>query len=72
MRVIADSCGLLSEDYETEKVIEDIEKIYTGFLEIVVDDELIEQFYDDEEVYFDELFQKEHKVKLYPNQFVCL
>ena len=64
MRVIADSCGLLSEDYETEKVIEDIEKIYTGFLEIVVDDELIEQFYDDEEVYFDELFQKERKMKM--------
>ncbi len=72
MRVIADSCGLLSEDYETLKVVEDVDKIYTGFLEIVVDDELIEQFYDDEEVYFDELFQKEHKIKLYPNQFIIL
>ena len=72
MRVIANACGLLSEGYETEKVIEDAEKIYTGFLEVVVDDELIEQFYDDEEVYFDELFQKEKKVKLYPNQFLIL
>ena len=72
MRVIADACGLISEDYETVKVVEDVDKIYTGFLEIVVDDELIEQFYADEEVFFDELFQQEKKVKLYPNQFLIL
>ena len=72
MRVIADACGLISEDYETIKVVEDVDKIYTGFLEIVVDDELIEQFYADEEVFFDELFQKEKKVKLYPNQFLIM
>ena len=64
MRVIADACDLISEDYETTKVVEDVDKIYTGFLEIVVDDELIEQFYDDEEVFFDELFQEEKKIKL--------
>ena len=61
MRVVANACGLLSEDYQTEQVVEDVEKIYTGFLEVVVDDELIEQFYNDEEVYFDELFQQEKK-----------
>tara|TARA_R100000152_G_C6777569_1_gene207520 strand:+ start:1068 stop:2405 length:1338 start_codon:yes stop_codon:yes gene_type:complete len=72
MRVIADACGLISEDYETLKVVEDVNKIYTGFLEIVVDDELIEQFYADEEVFFDELFQQERKIKLYPNQFLIL
>jgi len=72
MRVIADACGLISEDYETLKVVEDVNKIYTGFLEIVVDDELIEQFYNDEEVFFDELFQQERKIKLYPNQFLIL
>jgi len=72
MRVIADAIGLLSEDYETERIIEDAEKIYTGFLEMVVDDELIEQFYADEPIHFDELFQKERKIKLYPNQFLIL
>ena len=72
MRVIADAIGLLSEDYETEKIIENAEKIYTGFIEMVVDDELIEQFYDDEEVYFDEIFQQERRIKLYPNQFLIL
>jgi PhoH-like ATPase len=72
MRVIADACGLLSECYENEKVIENAEKIYAGFIEMVVDDELIEQFYNDEEVFFDELFQQERKIKLHPNQFLIL
>jgi PhoH-like ATPase len=72
MRVIADACGLISEEYETLKVVEDVDKIYAGFLEIVVDDELIEQFYADEEVFFDELSQKERKIKLHPNQFLIL
>ena len=31
MRVIADAIGLLSEDYETEKIIENAEKIYTVY-----------------------------------------
>lgn len=72
MRVIADACGLISECYETEKVIENAEKIYTGFIEMVVDDELIEQFYNEEEIYFDKLFQKERRISLYPNQFIIL
>ena len=72
MRVIADAIGLLSEDYETERIIEDAEKIYTGFIEMVVDDELIEQFYADEPIHFDEIFQQERKIKLYPNQFLIL
>ena len=72
MRVIADACGLISEEYETLKVVEDIDKIYSGFQEMIVDDELIEQFYSDEEVFFDDLFQEEKKVKLYPNQFLIL
>lgn len=72
MRVIADAIGLISEDYETGKVVDDADKIYTGFQEMSIDDELIERYYSDEEMYFDELFQEEHKVKLYPNQFLIL
>jgi PhoH-like ATPase len=72
MRVIANACGLISEDYEILKVVEDVDKIYTGFVEIVVDDELIEQFYNDERVFFDKLFQQERKIKLHPNQFIIL
>ena len=69
MRVIADSLGLISEDYETNSVIEDKDKVYEGFAEILVDDEFIEQFYCGEEKFLDETMTKE---KLYPNQFLLL
>ena len=72
MRVIADSIGLVAEDYETGNVVDDAEKIYTGFQELSIDDEIVDRFYSDEEIYFDDLFQQEHKVKLYPNQFLIL
>ncbi len=45
MRVIADSLGLLAEDYETNSVIENKDKVYEGYTEILVDDEFIERFY---------------------------
>ena len=69
MRVIADSLGLISEDYETNSVIEDKDKVYEGFAEILVDDEFIERFYDHEEMVLEESMVKE---KLYPNQFLLL
>ena len=43
MRVIANSLGLESEDYITSQVVENAEKLYSGFETLVVDDELIEQ-----------------------------
>ena len=69
MRVIADSLGLISEDYETNSVIEDKDKVYEGFAEVLVDDEFIERFYDHEEMVLEESMVKE---KLYPNQFLLL
>ena len=72
MRVIADSIGLIAEEYETGNVVEDAEKIYTGFQELSIDDEIIDRYYTEEDIYFDDLFQQEHKVKLYPNQFLIL
>jgi len=68
MRVIANSIGLGSEDYVTEKVIEDADKLYDGFREILVDDQIIDQFYADEEIILDE----DVGIKLYPNQFLML
>lgn len=68
MRVIANSIGLESEDYETTKVIEDADKLYDGFTEILVDDQIIEHFYAGEEITLDE----EQGVHLHPNQFLML
>jgi PhoH-like ATPase len=69
MRVIADSLGLITEDYETNSVIEDKDKVYEGYAEILVDEEFIDQFYAGEDKFLDETMIKE---KLYPHQFLLL
>ena len=72
MRVIANSIGLFSEDFEPKSIVEDSEKLYSGFAELVVDDQLIEQFYDGEEIIIPSDLARSQGVKLYPHQFVML
>ena len=72
MRVIADSLGLISEDYETNSIVEDKDKVYDGYAELVVDDEFIEQFYAGEEKFLEEELVAKQKVALHPNQFIML
>jgi len=72
MRVIADSLGLISEDYETNSIVEDKDKVYDGYAELVVDDEFIEQFYAGEEKFLEEELVAKQKVVLHPNQFIML
>ena len=71
-RVVSDSVGIPAEDYVTSQVVEDTDKIFTGLSEIVVDDELIDQYYAGEEIIFDREYQIENKVHFYPNQFVMM
>jgi PhoH-like ATPase len=68
MRVIADSIGLTAQNYITEQVVDDRNKLYSGYAEIVVDDQMIDQFYNDEPIYLDEGL----KIKLYKHQFIML
>ncbi len=67
MRVKCDSLDLLCEDYNAEQVVEDISGLYTGTVEHLVDDQIIDKVYNDEEVYLDE-----DEIKLGSNQFVML
>jgi len=71
-RVISDSVGVPAEDYVTSQVVTDADKIFMGLTELVVDDELVEQFYAEEKIVFDKPFQRERKIRLYPNQFIML
>ena len=72
MRVIADSLGLIAEDYVTEQVADAADKIYSGFASLLVDDELIDQFYSGEQVTIPPEIPRQQKLSLWPNQFLML
>lgn len=67
MRVICDSIGMESQDMNTEKVVESSSNLYTGFADVIVDDEFIDRFYENEN-----LVLPEQKEKLYSNQYLML
>jgi len=68
MRVICDSLGLLSEDYTENQIIKKDSDLYSGFSEILVDDQTIDHFYDNESIYLD----KEEFSGLCTNQFLMM
>lgn len=65
MRVKCDALGLECEDYVVEQVIKDTEELYSGFTSVLVDDVVIDKFYNKESVYLNE-------DNLLVNQFVML
>ena len=67
MRVKCDSLGLLTEDYQSNQVVKDTSHIYTGFIEHLVDEPLLDRFYDGEDI-----FIEEDELTLMPNQFILL
>jgi PhoH-like ATPase len=67
MRVKCDSLNILCEDYNAEQVVEDISGLYTGTVEHLVDDQIIDSVYNDEDIYLDE-----EEIKVGNNQFVML
>ena len=67
MRVKCDAVGLQCEDYQGNEVVKDPDAVYTGFVDHLVDDQFIDQFYSGEDVYVEE-----EKVALEPNQFLML
>ena len=70
MRVISDSVGLRCSDYKVvDQVVEDREKLYTGFVEYLVDEEIVDRFYEGDEIFLD---QEEKKVNFNANQYIML
>lgn len=67
MRVKCDALGLMTEDYQAEQVVENSDGLYTGRTEILVDEQEVDRFYNDESVWINEA-----DYTLYPNQFVML
>ena len=69
MRVICDSVGIPSQNYDNEKAITSSEELYNGFLEHLVDDQFIDRFYAGEDIYID---RDEASAMWYPNQYLML
>lgn len=67
MRVKCDSFGLECYDYQPQQAVKSIDNLFDGSTEIVVSDDMIERFYNGEEIVLDS-----QKKKLYPNQFLVL
>ena len=67
MRVKCDSFGIPAYDYQPQKVIKSIDKLFDGTDEISVEDGLIEDFYSGKDVSL-----PEQKKKLFPNQYLVL
>lgn len=67
VRVKADALGLIAEDFLNDRVIE-IDHIYSGFLEVYISKEFLDQFYIKGELTVSEIVNH----PLYPNQFVIM
>jgi PhoH-like ATPase len=65
MRVIADAIGLPCEDFQNQQIVDDSDSIYTGFSVVLVDDGIIDQFYDKKDVYLED-------TNLKTNEYVML
>ena len=67
MRVKCDSLGLITEDFQSNQVVQDTKHIYQGFLEHLIDEPVLDLFYSGDDIYIEK-----EDLKLYPNQFVML
>ena len=72
MRVIADALGLLTQDYVSSQVVDSRDVIFEGFTKFLVDDFMIEEFYDHQDVWLYEEDAEEQGIVLHPNEFVML
>jgi len=65
MRVIADAVGLESQDFVNNQVVDNSENIFEGYTTVLVDDQIIDRFYEKQSVYLD-------NENLFPNQYIML
>jgi len=71
MRVICDSIGIIAEDYISEKAVTSSDELFSGFVIVNFDDEVIDRFYSGEDIYPHQ-FTEELPENLCPNQYVMM
>jgi PhoH-like ATPase len=64
MRVICDSIGFPCESYDPEQAVENSNDLYPGFVEVSVDEEFVDRFFNDEPMKL--------RGDYFPNQFLLL
>ena len=69
LRIKCDAIGIAAENYKPENVIKEFSELYTGFTQLLVDDQIIDRFYSGEKIYIEDATDKN---ELFPNQFVML
>jgi len=69
LRIKCDAIGIVAEAYIPDNVIKSGSELYSGFTDILVDDQIIDRFYEGEDIYLRHI---PDKVKLYPNHFAML
>ena len=67
MRIKCDALELPSEDFNADQIVLDSEHLFSGFTEHLVDEQIVDQFYNGEDI---EVSKDE--IKLYPNQLIML
>jgi len=67
LRVKCDSLQIPTEDYMCDQIVDNINHLYTGFNTHLVDDQIIDRYYSNEDVFLDK-----DEVRLMANQFVML
>ena len=65
MRVIADAIGLTSEDFQNNQIVDNSENIFTGYTTVLVDDQVVDRFYEKQDIYLD-------RPGLFSNQYVMM
>jgi PhoH-like ATPase len=69
MRVICDSLGISAEDYIIESAVTSSDELYQGFVEHLVDDAVIDRFYEGEDILIE---KDETEERWHPNQYVMM
>jgi len=71
MRVICDSIGFSCQTYDPEKAVSDADQLYSGYSEVLVDEEFIDRFYKEKTSTLPEGTEKENGIRQ-PNEFMML
>ena len=69
LRIKCDAIGIIAEDYFPDNIIESGNELYTGFTDILVDDQTIDRIYEGEKIYIEDIPDTN---KFFSNQFVMM